>query len=258
MLTFSAQHTDLISIFVCSLFLSFLDGKKCSHHKDADCAYVNGLMTFYGDDDKSSGGYSSGVSNSAHGSNYVIAGYNSDSDSSSSSSYSTAYNSGGYSSGGSNSAQGGNYVVAGYNGGDGSPSSSYSSAYAVNSRDGGAASDKVHGIEACGGSSLIHDSMAGNDYSDVDGVKNVEYKENLSCPAPVIVAAKAAVNEGPTTGEIVGGVIGAAFFAVLALLLARKMRRKDEREEFSMLPLAEPLIYPPPLAPRPRAARAAS
>src|SRR5210317_146158 len=160
MLTFCAA-SYLISIFVCFLFLSFLDGKQCSHQKDADCAYVNGLMSFYGDDDNSSGGYSTG---------------------------------------GSNSAQGGNYVVAGYNGGDNSSSSSYSTAYAVNSRDGGAASDKVHGIDACGGSTLIHDSMEGNDYSDVDGVKNVEYKENLSCPAPVIVAAKAAVNEGPTTG----------------------------------------------------------
>ena len=211
----------------------FSDGKKCSHQKDADCAYVNGLMTFYGDDDKSSGGYSSSGSNSAHGGNYVVAGYNGGDDSSSSS-YSTAYNSGGYSSGGSNSAQGGNYVVAGYNGGDDSSSSSYSSAYAVNSRDSGAVSDKVHGIDACGGSTLIHDSMAGNDYSDVDGVKNVEYKENLSCPAPVIVAAKATVNEGPTTGQIAGGVIGAVLFAALALLLARKMRRKDEREEFSI------------------------
>ena len=183
------------NINLCFLFLSVLDGKKCSHQKNADCAYVNGLMTFYGDEDKSSGGYSSSGSNSAHGSNYVVAGY---------------------SDGGSSS------------------SSSYSTAYAVNSRDSGAASDKVHGIDACGGSTLIHDSMAGNDYSDVDGVKNVEYKENLSCPAPVIVAAKAAVNEGPTTGQIAGGVIGAVFFAALALLLARKMRRKDEREEFSM------------------------
>ena len=220
-------YMNLISIFVCSLFLLFLDGKKCSHQKDADCAYVNGFMTLYGDDVKSSGGYSSG---GTHGSNYVVAGY-SDGDSSSSSSYSTAYNNGGYSSGGTH---GSNYVVAGYNGGNDSTSSSYSTAYAVNSLDGGAASDKVHGIDACGGSTLIHDSMAGNDYSDVDGVKNVVYKENLSCPAPVIVAAKATVNEGPTTGQIVGGVIGAAFFALLALLVARKMRRKDEREEFSM------------------------
>ena len=156
---------------------------------------------------------------------------------------SDGYAGAGYVTAGSGSSGGDSYALVGYggsgssaagNGGSGSGSS-----YTVASANiANYASDGGYGLDKCAGATLIHDSMEGNDYSDVDGVKNVQFKQNTSCPPPaVIAAAKAApvaVSEGPSTGELVGGAIGAALLFALLLLFARRFRRKDEREEFSL------------------------
>ena len=115
------------------------------------------------------------------------------------------------------------YVVAG-SGGDDSSSSSHSVASAHSSESGS-------GYDACGGATLIHMSMQGNDYSDINGVENVEYQEKTSCP--VIVGVEAAVVEEDNLGVLVGVPVMAALLVALALLVARKMR--DDREEMSLV-----------------------
>ncbi|KAL7439686.1 hypothetical protein ACHAXM_006836 [Skeletonema potamos] len=165
--------------------------KECSHDYDAECAYVNGLMTFYnenwGDDGHDGNGSTGGA--------YVVAG-----------------------SGGSG------------NGSGSSQSGSHSAASALNAHP-VMASDSGYGYDACDGATLIHDSMQGNDYSDVNGVKNVEFKQNKSCPA--IVASKAeAVEEANNMGMLVGIPLAALLLIALALFAARRMR--DDREEFSL------------------------
>ena len=96
------------------------------------------------------------------------------------------------SSGSGSGNAGGAYGVAGSSGsGSGSSQSdSYSAASALNAHQ-VMASDSGSEFEACDGATLIHDSMQGNDYSNVDGVKSVTFKEKTNCPA--IVASKAAV-----------------------------------------------------------------
>jgi len=139
---------------------------------------------------------------------------------------------------------GGAYGVAGSNGsGSGSSQSdSYSAASALNAHQ-VMASDSGSEFDACDGATLIHDSMQGNDYSNVDGVKSVTFKEKKNCPA--IVAAKAAVveEEDDNTAMLVGIPLAAALFVALALLVARRMR--DDREEFPLSDGLDDFMGPP-------------
>lgn len=145
---------------------------------------------------------------------------------------------------------GGAYVVAGPSGSgsDSSHSDSHSAASTLNAHqvmasDSGSG-DSGSGFDACGGATLIHDSMQGNDYSSVDGVKSVVFKEKKSCP--VIAASKAAVlveEEEDNTALLVGVPLAAALLVALALLIARKFR--DEREEFSLASDLDDFMGPP-------------
>ena len=233
-----------------------LGAKECSHEDKAKCAYVNGVMTFYPDGHYTGGGAyalpgSSGSgsgnadgsyaiaesSGSVAGGAYAITG----------SSGSGSGNTGGAyalpGSSGSGNA-GGAYGVAGSNGsGSGSSQSdSYSAASALNAHQ-VMASDSGSEFDACDGATLIHDSMQGNDYSNVDGVKSVTFKEKKNCPA--IVAAKAAVveEEDDNTAMLVGIPLAAALFVALALLVARRMR--DDREEFPLSDGLDDFMGPP-------------
>lgn len=177
-------------------------GKECPHKDDAECKYVDGLMTFYneGGDDGHDG---SGQSGSA----FVVAG----------------------SSGSGNGSGSSQYA-------------SYSDAPSAPNANQIIASDSGYGYNACDGGTLIRDSMERNDYSSVDGVKNVEFKENSSCPA--IVASKAAVVEEDNTGMIAGLAVAALLLVALALLVARRMRR-DGREEFPLSSGLDDFMGPP-------------
>jgi len=74
--------------------------------------------------------------------------------------------------------------------------------------------------------------MSGNDHSNVNGVKNVEFKEKKSCPA-IVASQTAIVEEGGDNMGLLVGLPLALLLALLALFAARR-RRRDDREEFSL------------------------
>jgi len=231
--------------------------KECSHEDKAECAYVNGVMTFYPDGHFTGGGAYALAGSSGSGSGnadgaHVVAGSSGSGSGNAGGAYAIAgsgnadgasYAIAGSSGSGSGNA-GGTYAVAGSSGsGSGSSQSdSYPAASALNAHQ-VMASDSGSEFDACDGATLIHDSMQGNDYSNVDGVKSVTFKEKTNCPA--IVAAKAAVveEEEDNTAMLVGIPLAAALFVALALLVARRMR--DDREEFPLSSGLDDFMGPP-------------
>ena len=89
-----------------------------------------------------------------------------------------------------------------------------------------------HVLNACDYSNVIEASMRSADFSDIDGVKDVEYVSSDSCgDTSSIIAGEAAVvetEEGLSAGAMIGLAMLGAFVAALALLLARKLRQKPE------------------------------
>ena len=89
-----------------------------------------------------------------------------------------------------------------------------------------------HVLNACDYSNVIEASMRSADFSDIDGVKSVEYLSSDSCgDTSSVVTGEAAVvetEEGLSAGAMIGLAMLGAFVAALALLLARKLRRKPE------------------------------
>jgi len=217
--------------------------KECSHEDKAECAYVNGVMTFYPDGHFTGGGAYALAGSSGSGSGNADGAYDVAGSSGSGNVDGAAYAIAGSSGSGSGNA-GGAYAVAGSSGsGSGSSQSdSYSAASALNAHQ-VMASDSGSEFDACDGATLIHDSMQGNDYSNVDGMKSVTFKEKTNCPA--IVAAKAAVveEEEDNTAMLVGIPLAAALFVALALLVARRMR--DDREEFPLSSGLDDFMGPP-------------
>jgi len=190
------------------------EAKECSHEGKADCAYVDGAMTFYFDGHDGSdndGGAYVGTGSSSSGSGNDGAAYGRPS--------------------------------SGSDGGNGSGSgSSHSDSDSLNAHQ-VIGSDGGSGLDACGGATLIHESMQGNDYSSVNGVKNVEFKEKTSCPAIVANKTIVAEEEEDNTAVIVGVPLAAALLVALALLIAR--RRRDDREEFSLASDLDDFMGPP-------------
>ena len=87
-----------------------------------------------------------------------------------------------------------------------------------------------HTMDACDYSNIIEASMDNADFSDISGVKDVEYLDTGSSCAGTskIVSGEAVVTEeeGLSTGAMIGLAMLGALIAATALLLARKFRRK--------------------------------
>ena len=87
-----------------------------------------------------------------------------------------------------------------------------------------------HSMDACDYANIVEAGMGNTDFSDIDGVKEVEYlNSGSSCDgASKIISGEAAVvdEQSLSAGAMIGIAMLAAFVAAAALLLARKMRRK--------------------------------
>ena len=91
-----------------------------------------------------------------------------------------------------------------------------------------------HTLDACDYSIIIEASMDSADFSDISGVKNVEYLDSGSCAGTSkIVSGEAAVTEeeGLSAGAMIGLAMLGALVAAIALLLARKFRRKPNSSD---------------------------
>lgn len=87
-----------------------------------------------------------------------------------------------------------------------------------------------HAMDACDYSNVVQTSMDNTDFSEIDGVQNVEYLDSGSSCAGTskIISGEAAVTDDSlSTGAMIGLAMLAAFVAAAALLLARKLRHKD-------------------------------
>ena len=95
-------------------------------------------------------------------------------------------------------------------------------------------------MDASDYSKIVEASMNAVDFSDIDGVKNVEYLDSGSSSAgfsKIISGEAVVVDDGPSTGAMIAVAMLAAFVVAAALLLARKLRRKTDTSdrEFDLL-----------------------
>lgn len=106
------------------------------------------------------------------------------------------------------------------------------------SGDGHAAS----AFNACTACNIVKDSMEGQDYSHIDGVTGVKYRNcDAECESGKVITGAATVVQ-PEDDDLSGGALFAiwlaalAVIALLALLLARKRRKSQEvNEDMSLI-----------------------
>ena len=92
-------------------------------------------------------------------------------------------------------------------------------------------------IDACTGSGIIKESMDGNDYSEIDGVTNAEYRNSDADCGKIIAGASVVVQpkDDMSAGAAFGILAAIAALIALAFLIARKMRRKNNQEDISLI-----------------------
>jgi len=92
-------------------------------------------------------------------------------------------------------------------------------------------------LDKCAAVGIIKESMEGNDYSEVSGVTNAEYRGSSADCGKIISGANMVVED---KDELSAGAAFGIFFAALALLallflIARKLRRKPAQEDMSLI-----------------------
>lgn len=97
------------------------------------------------------------------------------------------------------------------------------------------------GIDACSASDMIKDGMEGNDYSDIDGVTNAEYRNTDADCGMIVSGANIIVQpQDDDDSGVAFGIFAAAAACLIALafLIAHKLRRKPRefvREDISLI-----------------------
>lgn len=94
-----------------------------------------------------------------------------------------------------------------------------------------------HGIDACSSFDIIEASMEGNDYTEVDGVTNVKYRNSDDPNCGMIVGAGMIYtpeDKRLSAGTAFGLLLAAAALVALLFLLAKRRKPEPPREEFPL------------------------